>query len=55
LELRYLCFKTWEQIAVDMGYSLQYAFRMHEKALKCIESCKEESKVDKKRVAMVVK
>jgi len=22
LELRYLCFKTWEQIAVDMGYSL---------------------------------
>lgn len=55
LELRYLCFKTWEQIAVDMGYSLQYAFRMHEKALKMIESGKEESKVDKKRVAMVVK
>lgn len=22
LELRYLCFKTWEQIAVDMGYSI---------------------------------
>lgn len=34
LELRYLCFKTWEQIAVDMGYSLQHIFRIHDKALK---------------------
>lgn len=33
LELRYLCFNTWEQIAVDMGYSLQHTFRLHEKAL----------------------
>lgn len=24
LELRYLCFKTWEQIAVALGYELQY-------------------------------
>ncbi|MCR4437285.1 MAG: DUF1492 domain-containing protein [Peptococcaceae bacterium] len=55
LELRYLCFKTWEQIAVDMGYSLQYAFRIHEKALKCIEFLKEESKVDRKRVKMALK
>jgi len=22
LEQRYLCFKSWEQIAVDMGYSM---------------------------------
>lgn len=36
LELRYLCFKTWEQIAVEMGYSLQHIFRIHDKALKCI-------------------
>lgn len=36
LELRYLCFKTWEQIAVDMGYSLQHIFRIHDKALKDI-------------------
>lgn len=36
LELRYLCFKTWGQIAVDMGYSLQHIFRIHDKALKDI-------------------
>lgn len=36
LELRYLCFKTWEQIAVEMGYSLQHIFRIHDKALKDI-------------------
>lgn len=34
LELRYLCFKTWEQIAVDMGYSLQNVYKLHSKALK---------------------
>ena len=33
LELRYLCFKTWEQIAVEMGYSLEHTIRMHRKAL----------------------
>ena len=37
LELRYLCFKKWEQIAVDMGFSLQHIFRIHDKALKHIE------------------
>lgn len=36
LELRYLCFKSWEQIAEEMGYSLQHIFRIHNKALKCI-------------------
>lgn len=36
LELRYLCFKTWEHIAVEMGYSLQHIFRIHDKALKNI-------------------
>lgn len=34
LELRYLCMKQWEQIAVNMGYSLQHIFRLHDKALK---------------------
>ena len=34
LELRYLCFKTWEQIAVEMGYSLQNVYKLHSKALK---------------------
>lgn len=34
LEERYLCFKKFEQIALDMGYSIQHIFRLHEKALK---------------------
>ena len=40
LELRYLCFKTWEQIAVDMGYSSQHIFRLHDKAVKEISISK---------------
>ena len=34
LELRYMCFRTWEQISVDMGYSIQHTFRLHDKAIK---------------------
>lgn len=33
LEQRYLNFRTWEQIAVDMGYNVRHLYRMHEKAL----------------------
>ena len=33
LELRYLCFKSWEQIAVDMGYNSKYIFHIHDSAL----------------------
>lgn len=33
LELRYLCFKTWEQIAVDMNYCIDNIYRIHRKAL----------------------
>ena len=33
LEQRYLCFKRWEQIAVDMEYSTQHVFRLHDLAL----------------------
>jgi len=36
LELRFLCFKTWEQIAVDMGYSIQHIYRLRDKALKLV-------------------
>lgn len=36
LEKRYLCFITWEQIAVDMNYSMQHVHRMHSAALKKI-------------------
>jgi hypothetical protein len=38
LELRYLCFKTWEQIAVDMNYGIDNIFRIHRRALNCIET-----------------
>lgn len=34
LELRYLCFKTWEQIAVDMRYRVRNVHILHNKALK---------------------
>ena len=34
LEKRYLCFSTWEQIAVDMKYSMHHIHRMHTAALK---------------------
>jgi DNA-directed RNA polymerase specialized sigma subunit len=33
LEKRYLCFETWEQIAVDMNYSIQHIYRLRDKAL----------------------
>jgi hypothetical protein len=46
LELRYLCFKTWEQIAVDMGYDLRYLHKLHGKAL---ENCEINFKEDTKR------
>ena len=36
LELRYLCFKTWEQIAVLMNYSTKYLFELHARALRSI-------------------
>jgi len=36
LELRHLCFKTWEYIAVTLGYSLQHVHRIHDAALKSV-------------------
>lgn len=36
LELRYLCFKSWEQIAVLMNYNCNYVFDLHKRALKAI-------------------
>lgn len=38
LEKRYLCFESWEKIAVEMNYSIQHIFRLHSKALKNIEA-----------------
>jgi dynactin complex subunit len=37
LEKRYLCYETWEQISVDMDYSIQHTFRIHDQGLKEIE------------------
>ena len=37
LELRYLCFKTWEQIAVDMGYTVRHVYRRHDSAIDLIQ------------------
>ena len=34
LEKRYLCFMPWEKIAVDMGYSSQHIYRLHDWALR---------------------
>lgn len=36
LELRYLCFKTWEEISVEMGYTIRHIYRLRDIALKKI-------------------
>lgn len=44
LEKRYLCFISWEKIAVELGYSIQHTYRMHDAALKEVsEILKDES------------
>ena len=37
LYLRYIEGKTWEQIAVEMHYSIQHIYRMHDTALSAVE------------------
>lgn len=37
LEKRYLCFLSWEKVAVDMDYDLRYVHKLHTQAL---EACK---------------
>lgn len=45
LELRYLCFKTWEQIAVDMGYSIHHLYKVHNRGIAfCDALLKEDTK-----------
>ena len=36
LEKRYLCWLTWEQIAVYLNYSVMHIHRMHGEALKAV-------------------
>jgi len=38
LELRYLCFRTWEHIAVEMSYDLRWVHRLHQRALDEVET-----------------
>lgn len=37
LELRYLCFKTWEQIASDMHYSARWVHIVHSRVLAAVD------------------
>ncbi len=37
LEKRYLSFISWERIAVELGYSIQHTYRLHDAALKEVE------------------
>lgn len=45
LELRYLCFHTWEQIAVEMNYGATWIYNVHERALNVIEKLLENKSV----------
>lgn len=40
LEKRYLCFESWEKIAVDMNYSIDNIYKLHKKALASISLSK---------------
>ena len=33
LEMRYICMKRWDEIAMAMGYELRYLYKLHSKAL----------------------
>ncbi len=37
LEFRYLCFYSWEKIAVEMGYDRRYILKMHNRALNSVK------------------
>ncbi|MBO8158842.1 DUF1492 domain-containing protein [Thermosyntropha sp.] len=39
LQYRYIDCKTWEEIAVEMGYSWQHIHRLHAKALREVKIC----------------
>ena len=46
LELRYLCFKSWEDVAEELGYNVRHIYRLHDEAVEQIrspESCHEMS------------
>lgn len=37
LEKRYLCFKKWEEIALEMNYDTRQVFRIHNRGLQTLE------------------
>ncbi|MEF9895765.1 MAG: hypothetical protein RR843_08310, partial [Clostridia bacterium] len=37
LESRYLCYKSWEQIALEMNVQLRWVYRLHGRALSALE------------------
>lgn len=37
LELRYLCFKSWEDVAEELGYNVRHIYRLHDEAVEQIE------------------
>lgn len=37
LELRYLCFNTWEDISLKMNYKTSYIYKLHNRALRELE------------------
>jgi DNA-directed RNA polymerase specialized sigma subunit len=46
LELRYLCFYSWDKIAEEMGFSRQHVNRLHHKAIKNLKYSKDVTKCD---------
>ena len=42
LEQRYLCFKSWESVAEELGYNVRHVYRLHDEAVEQItipETC----------------
>lgn len=37
LEKRYLCYNTWEQIAVDLDYCIDNVYKLHRRALRMVK------------------
>lgn len=38
LYMRYFKFESWERIAVELGYSIRHIYRLHGKALACVQN-----------------
>ena len=37
LEKRYICCKSWPEIAVELGYKMRHMYKLHDEALKAIK------------------